>query len=450
MKTDQNKRRMTIAAYCALVLMACILFVFIILNLDRVWACLMWIVSILAPILIGAMLAYIFSPLASFFEVKLFYKVGERKNYRLKRVLSVIVTYLIVISLLVLLTVKLIPAVLRGYADLAIMSELYLEELKDWLLGFSLGEGNILGGYFDKMIEYIVGLLDSIYGVFDNFSPDITAIADMLVGILGDVVLGIILSIYFLFSKDRFLAQFKKIARALLSRRKFGAFCRSVQMTNDKFGGFLKGQLADALIVGTITYVCLLIIGVPYYPLVSVLVGVSAFVPLFGLVLGAIFGSIIILLADPLDALWFALYMVGLHLVNKHMIKPLVVRTGADASSVFMLTAIIITTGFVGFWGLIIGVPVFAVLYAFLHSFINRRLSKRGLPTDSGAYYATLTGRELYEERQHKKERHRRLGGYTDSSEALFEITDEELDEQTKEIEAATVSPESSADDSSD
>ncbi|MBQ9747351.1 MAG: AI-2E family transporter [Clostridia bacterium] len=439
-----NKRYMTIAVYSALVLMACIFFVFLILNLDRVWSLLRWLVSVLSPILIGAMLAYAFSPLVTLFETKVFCKRSGKPNYRLSRALAVLATYLIVISLMVLLVMNLIPSVLRGYADLADMSELYLETLKGWLRGFSLGDTHALGGYFDKVIEYIVGLLDSVYGIFDIFTPDITAVVGTLVSILGDVVLGVILSIYFLFAKDLVLAQFKKAARALLGRRKFGAFCRSVRMTNDKFGGFLKGQLVDALIVGSLTYVCLLIIGVPYYPLVSVIVGLSAFIPLFGMIIGAIIGAGIILLADPLDALWFALYMIGLHMVNKHMIKPKVVRTGADASSVFMLTALIVTTGLVGFWGLIIGVPVFAVLYAFLHSGINRRLSRRGLPTDSGAYYETEAGKELYEERQHKRERHRRLGGYTDTSETLFEPTEEDGDDPSieTEMEAETGIPE--------
>lgn len=441
-KQEQNKRYTIISVHCAAALMACILFVFLILNFHLVWGLFQKGVSILSPILIGAMLAYVFSPLVGFFETKIFHKLGEKKNYRLKRVLSVVATYLIVIWMLILLVMKLIPAVLRGYADLTAMSELYLETLKDWLFGFSLGETNAFGGYFDKFIEYIVGLLDSIYGLFGFFSPDVGAVVGMIVGVLGDVILGVILSIYFLFSKDRLLAQFKKTVRALLSRRRFGAFCRSVRMTNEKFGGFLKGQLADALIVGLITYVCLLIIGVPYYPLVSVIVAISAIIPLFGLFVGAIAGAVIILLTDPLDALWFALYMFGLHMVNNHMIKPKVVRTGADASSVFMLTALIVMTGLVGLWGLVIGVPVFAVLYAFLHSFINRRLGKRGLPTDAAAYYATQAGRELYVEHQHKKERHRRFGGYSEFSDDIFDISEEETDDRSTEMEAETGIPE--------
>lgn len=420
MKPNFNKRYTMIAKYCVFVMVACILAVFIVLHFGRFLSFLLGIVSVLSPILIGGMLAYVFSPMVGFFEKRVYRGFGKKKNYRLRRVLSVVSTFAIVISFLVLLIARLIPSVLRGYADLLEMSNFYLDTLKEWLFGLSLGEEHLLSGYVETLIVYVVGLVDGIYSIFSKASPDITSIATSLVSILGDVVLGIILSIYFLFSKEKLLAQAKKTARAFFSERKFGAFCRSVKVTNDKFGGFLKGQLADALIIGALAYICLSIIGIPYYPLVSVLVGFSAVIPLFGLTVGTVVGAVIVVLADPFDAPWFVIFMIALNLVNKHMIRPLVGRTTVDASSVFMLTAIILMTGIVGLWGLVFGVPVFAVLYAFIHSFVNRKLGKRGLPTDSYEYYATQAGRELYLEREMKKAKRRRLGRHMDTTEDIF------------------------------
>lgn len=431
MKLDFNKRYTAIAKYCVLVLLACIFAVFIILRFERFRNGLVSVFSVLSPIMIGALLAYVLSPIVTFFERYVYYKLDKKKKYRLKRVLSVVSMFILVIIFMLVLVLNLIPAVLRGYADITDMSGLYLETLKDWLLGLSFGEGHMLNGYLDTFIGYIIELLDRVYGMFGNFAlPDIASLAGSIVSLLGDVVLGIILSIYFLFSKEKILAQFKKTVRALLSRRKFGSFVRSVKMTNDKFGGFLKGQLADSLIIGTLGYICLSIIGVPYYPLVSVLVGVASFIPVFGILIGTGLGAVIILLADPFDALWFLIFMFCLYLVNKYVIKPKVVRTNVDASSVFMLTAIIIMTGIVGFWGLILGVPVFAVLYAFLHSFINKRLGKRGLATDSYEYYATKAGKELFIEREFKKSRRKRVRGRSDEAAEIFNLQDDEHEEE--------------------
>jgi predicted PurR-regulated permease PerM len=440
MKPHFNKRYTLIAKYCVFVMLACIFAIYVFLHFG-VFVGFLWnAISVLSPILIGSMLAYVFSPLVGFFEKRVYHGLDSKKKYRLKRVLSVVSTFAIIITFLILLVLRLIPSVLRGYADLMEMSNFYLDTLKEWLLGLSLGEDHVLSGYVETLIGYVIGLLDSIYGVFGQITPDIASLAGTLVSILGDVILGIILSIYFLFSKERILAQFKKTARAFLSRRKFGAFCRSVRVTNDKFGGFLKGQLADALIIGMLSYICLSIIGVPYYPLVSVFVGMSAFIPLFGLTIGTIIGAVIVLLADPLDALWFVIFMICLNLVNKHMIRPKIVRTMVDASSVFMLTAIILMTGIVGFWGLVFGVPVFAVLYAFIHSFVNRRLEKRGLSTDPYEYYATEAGKELYIEREMKKARRKRLGGHLDATEEIFALQeDEEEHSLQNSIEPSTI-----------
>ncbi len=426
LKPDFNKRYTAIAACCTLVMLVCIFAVFIFLDFGRFWRGIKDIFSVMSPILVGAILAYIFSPIVTFFEQRVYARLDRKRKYRLKRVLSVVSMFALVIFLLLLLVFNLIPSVLRGYEDITRMSELYLETLKDWLLDLSLGEDHLLNGYLETFIGYIVELLDDIYGLFGKFIPDIASLASGIVGVLGDAVLGIILSIYFLFSKERILAQFKKLVRAFLGRRKFAAFERSVKITNEKFGGFLKGQFADAVIIGVLSYICLSIIGIPYYPLVSVIVGITSFVPVFGIVIGTLVGSIVILLADPFGALCFVIFMFCLYVVNKYMIKPKVIRITVDASSVFMLTAIIIMTGLVGFWGLILGVPVFAVLYAFLHAFINRRLNNRGLPTDSYAYYETKAGKELYIERELKPSRKLRRKRYASE---LFSSQDDDHDE---------------------
>ncbi len=430
MKPDFNKRYTTIAVYFIAVLLICVLLVFAFLNFSFFWNLFKSLVSIFSPIIIGAILAYAFSPIVTFFEKRVYHKLDLKKQYRLKRVLSVVSMFVLIILFMLVLILKVIPAVLRGYADLTIMSEMYLETLKEWLLGISLGEGHAMNGYFETLIGYIVELLNNIYSLVGEVSPDIASLASAIVGVLGDVILGIILSIYFLFSKEKILAQFKKLARAIFSRRKFASLGRSITVTNEKFGGFLKGQLADSLIIGVLCYICLSIIGVPYYPLVSVLVGITSFIPVFGMLIGTIIGAVIILLADPFGELWFVLFMIVLHLVNKYMIKPKVIRITVDASSVFMLSAIIITTGLLGIWGLILGVPLFAVLYAFLHSFINKRLHKRGLTTDAYEYYATKTGKELYLEREVRKNRRRHLRGRPSDAGEIFVSTDNDVDDE--------------------
>jgi hypothetical protein len=221
------------------------------------------------------------------------------------------------------------------------------------------------------------------------------------------------------------------VARAHAKGVKVHLACNVVMHQGDLVGlpEFLQAAAAagvDALIIGALSYICLSILGIPYYPLVSVFVGILSFIPVFGILIGTILGTIIILLAAPIEALWFVIFMFCLYLVNKKMIKPKVVRTAVDASSVFMLTAIIITTGLLGFWGLVLGVPLFAVCYAFLHSLINKRLDKRGFATDPYEYYATKAGKELYIEREFKKAGKKRRHEVAE----IFSPTDDDPDEE--------------------
>ena len=149
---------------------------------------------------------------------------------------------------------------------------------------------------------------------------------------------------------------------------------------------------------------------------------------------GTVVGALIILLADPIQVIWFVLFMVILHFVNKRMIRPKIIRSGVEASSVFMFTAIIVMTGLLGFWGLIIGVPVFAILYTVMYSAVDRRLAKKGLATDTYSYYTTDAGRELHMEEEVRKARRKgakHLGGESDNRPVFTEevpcITDEDI-----------------------
>lgn len=404
MKIDWNKKYSTIACYAAIVIFCVVLCVFLILDFNKFCHYAGKILSVLNPVFYGIIITYLLSPLVGFFERVVFGWLNKKGRYRLRRVLSVLCALLVVLIVALLFLWRIIPQVFRGWADLQSMSGLYLETVKEWLLGLSDGSG-MLSGYIDTITEYAVGLLDRIYGSISTIIPDVTAVAGSLLGIIMDIFLGIILAIYFLLVKERLIAQVKKVGRALLNRKRYSSVAKGINLADKNFGGFIKGQLADALIVGTLCLICTFIIGIPYYPLVSTLVGIACIVPVFGPLLGTIAGSLIILLADPIQVIWFILFMIVLSLVNKKMIRPRVVRSGVEASSVFMFTAIIVMTGLLGFWGLIIGVPVFAILYTVMYSAVNRRLAKKGLATDAYDYYSTDAGREMHREEEAREAR---------------------------------------------
>lgn len=407
MKMDFNKRNTTIAFYALLVILSVTLCIFAFLNFSKVWSGINFFIGVFLPILYGALIAYLLCPGVKLFERRVFRTMNRHRLYGLSRVCSVVFVFLIVVSFIVLFCWLVLPRVLAGYAELQKISELSIETLKEWIMDIPVGE-TFLSRYLTKLLEYFVGLLETLYHSVAGALPDVMDIATALMNIVGDLFLGIILSIYFLLARERLLAQSKKILRAFLNTDKYRVVAKSVRLADKNFGGYIKGQIADAIVIGVLSFLCLMIIGVPYYPLVSTLVGFASLIPVVGTLIGSIVGAIIIFLVNPVMSLIFVVVMILLHLMNRHMVRPLVIRVGVDASTMFMFAAIIIMTGLIGFWGLLIGVPVFAILYAFLHSAVDKRLAQKGFSSDQIDYYRTEAGRELYIEREKRRSRLKR------------------------------------------
>lgn len=398
-KVNWNKKYTTIMIYAMIVILALVLVAFLLMDLPAVWQKTKALLANLAPIFYGAIFAYLLAPFINFLERRIFRGI---KKPRLKRAFSIIVTYIVALVGLALFVWQVIPKVMRGYSELQTMAGWYLEAVSAWLLDLSIVDG-LLSGYLTTVTEYAVELLTEIYHALGLVVPDIGSVVGAAVGIVMDVLLGIMLSVYYLASKEKLLAQMKKLSHALFRKRRYKNFAKTANLANKNFGGYIKGQLADALILGAVCYICSMVIGIPYYPLISMLVGLCSVIPVVGPWIGTVAGALIVLLADPLSMLWFVILMICLIFLNGRLIKPRVIRAGVEASSIFMFTALLIAAGLFGFWGLILGVPIFTILYALLHSLVDHKLSKKGYMTDIYAYYSDETGRELHIEEEFRR-----------------------------------------------
>lgn len=407
MKIDFNRNYTMIAWYALIVILCGILFVFAFSNFGMMWTYLVDFFSIFTPIFYGMFIAYLIYPVVKLFEHRVFHGLNQRKKYGLARVLAVASAFGIVLIVVVLCGWLIVPHIIEGYVDLQKMSSMYMASMKEWLFSLSDGTG-ALSGYIYKFSEYFVDLMEDFYSYVVGLFPDIMTMAPKLLGVVTDFFLGIVLSIYFILAKERLHAQIKKILRAFLNTEKYRFIDKSLRLADKNFGGYIKGQLVDSLIVGVVSYICLMVVGVPYFPLISTIIGIANLIPVVGMLLGIIVGALIIFLANPQADIWFVLLMIVLHQINAKMIKPYIIRVGADASTMFMFAAIVIMTGLIGFWGLVIGVPVFVIIYTILHSEVDKRLGKKGLPVNQIDYYETEAGKELYREREYKRMRRER------------------------------------------
>ena len=422
MKINFNKQYTTVATHALLVILCGVLGVFTFTHFKEVWAHVVDFFNIFMPIFYGMAIAYLIYPIVKFFEKKVFRRLNQKKLYGLARVLSIIIVFLSVIVFIMLFCLLILPHIVEGYLDLQQMSNMYIMSLQEWMFDVAASSGEF-SGYLTKLLEYLIGLMENLYEYVMGLFPDISGMVPALISFATNFFLGIVLSIYFLLAKERLHAQIKKFLCAFLNTKKYRFLSQSARLADKNFGGYIKGQIADALVMGVVSYFCLMLIGVPYFPLISTIIGIAGLIPVIGSLLGTIIGALIIFLAKPSAVILFIVFMIILYWVNTKMIRPYMIRVGVDASTMFMFAAIIIMTGLIGFWGLVVGVPVFVILYTVLHSEVDKRLKQKGLSVNQSDYYETEAGKDLYREREYKRMRRAR----TMKKEESFQDTEEFL-----------------------
>lgn len=364
-----------------------ILIVLVMANLDALLKPLKTLGRILTPIMIGLVMAYLLNPFLRFFQIKVFYKLRRTVN----RALSMLCTYIVMFAILAGVIWLILPQVIDSINDFRVNGMFYVNRLIDSLnnviasLPFELpgGNENILS--LEKLLTYSMQLIEQLgtglIGSIGNFaSSALTALKNVLVGFF--------VSIYVLLSKDRLSAGCRRILHALFSDRTEKALLRYTSQANSKFGGFIVGKMVDSLMVGFTCALFFTVFKIPYPILIAVIIGVTDFIPFFGPFIGAIPSAIIIFIADPSKALLFVILILVVQQIDGNLLAPLILGDHTGLTSLGVLIAITLMGGLFGFIGMLIGVPLFALIMTMLDDLIKHRLRKKSSPTDLYSYYS--------------------------------------------------------------
>ena len=201
-----------------------------------------------------------------------------------------------------------------------------------------------------------------------------------------NVMIGVMACVYMLNSKERFQGQFKKVILATLPKEKAEALFDFAKFTNRTFGGFINGKIIDSIIIGIICFILMKIFGFPYPILISAIIGITNVIPFFGPFIGAIPAAIIILLVSPIHALYFLVLIFVLQQVDGNIVGPAILGNTTGIASFWVLFSIVIGGGLFGFIGMVLGVPVFAIIYYYFSRSINKRLEAKGLEFRTDSY----------------------------------------------------------------
>ncbi len=401
MRQEQNKKYMTIAIYAVGIIFVGIIFAFVLWNFDKISGFFGRLLNICSPIMYGALIAYILNPLMKIFEDKLLKKrAGDGLSRTARRTLAVLLTFFAFLILLALFVWMLLPQLVESIKDLGDKFPSYLQSIEDLATSIA-ANGGVLAEAIEKLLTNLNEFIDSSYDLLQQYFPVITTMLQSVATGALDVVLGIVFSIYFLMAKEHLAAQSKKILRAIVSDRKYNSILRIVTLADNTFGKYFTGAILDSMLVGVICFLLMTILGMPYAPLISVIIGVTNVIPYFGPFIGAIPSAIILFVANPLYAIYFAILILVLQQIDGNIIAPRIHSASTGLAPVWVIVAVTLMSGLLGFIGMFIGVPLFSVIYTLVKEKIEWRLEKKALPTETVDYMTEL-GR-AYSEKPEKE-----------------------------------------------
>lgn len=407
-KVDWNKKYTTIAVYAFLVILLSILCIFFFLNYSDFGGYIKKFFAILSPVLLGILFAYLLNPVVRFFENKAFAFITKNgKKRRLARALSVTCTYVIVLIALTGFVALVVPQIVSGYADLSSNMSNYIKTIQGWLASLA-GTNEYISQIVEKLTAYLSDLLGRLSELIAELLPSITKVLSGVITVIKNSFIGIIMSIYFLLAKERLGAQAKKIAKACMNEKKYESFMKNVTVADKSFGGFISAKILDSIIIGIICFFSMAMLGMPYYPLISLIVGVTNVIPFFGPFIGAIPGVFIIFITNPTKALWFIVLIFLIQQLDGNYIGPKLIGSSIGLEPVWIIVSITVMSGLLGFTGMVFGVPLFAVIYAFIKNSVESKLRAKGMPESTSEYYTTEAGKQLCRERAEADARHSR------------------------------------------
>jgi predicted PurR-regulated permease PerM len=409
-----------------------VIFVFILFKWSDIHKWFNGLLRILAPVIAGLVIAYILLPVVEFVErrlQKMAWVKNSKKPVRMKQIvrgLSVACALILALGIIFILGYMVFPQLVSSIAQIIRRFPSYTRQVTEWL------ESLQYEGQFSKDIQDIInqGMTYLQKWMQNDFYPQLrTGINTFTLSLMNvlqflyNIVIGAIISIYVMMSVDTFTGQAKKIAFAVLKPDLANSMIDVLRHCNQIFGGFITGKLIDSAIIGVICFVVLNLIHMPYAMLVSVIVGVTNIIPFFGPYIGAVPSVLLIGLTDVKQGIVFLIFIIILQQIDGNILGPKILGNSTGLSPFWVVFSILVGGGLFGFPGMLLGVPVFAVIYYLVKTFVEYALYKKHMPLDTKDYvraeaYDAGEKRLVYSERadETRKERRERYGTYKNVS----------------------------------
>lgn len=369
------------------------LIIYGVFNMETIGGFIGWLVNLVRPFLIGVVIAFILNVPLRFFERRVFCRIQHPRFKKIERGVSVLLAIVLVWAIIGLIVSVILPQLASSVSLFASSIPSYFEYLTNFLAMFEKYSPAVaqlsdqlqnlspstLEAYLTTQLNSQISELTSM--VSSAVMSTVTFVVTLASGVV-EMVVAFIFSIYILFNKEKLAVQARKICFAFLSKRAAVYLVHAAQVSFAKFYHFIIGQLTEAVILGTLCTIGMVVLRLPYAPMVGVLTGFCALIPIFGAFIGGAVGALLILTVSPIKALTFLIFLVILQQLEGHIIYPKVVGGSVGLPAMWTLFAITVGGSLYGLVGMLLSVPLFAALYYLFSEIVYARLARNEIPAD--------------------------------------------------------------------
>ena len=392
---------------------ACITFYFILYRWDEIAAVIEKTIKSAEPIIIGFALAYLLMPVQKFIEKPTYKfllskKMEKTKARHLAKGLGIAAAIIFLLAIIAILIMSLGPALFTSVVGLIDAMPGYIASFVNWISESGLADLDVavfIGHWITSLTSELENWARTeIAPMIQEYIMQITSGVFSVAKTLLNFLIGIVAMTYIMSIEETLIGQCKKIIYAVFPTKDGNIIIETVRKSNQIFGGFVIGKIIDSAIIGVIAYIGCLLMEMPSALLVAFIIGVTNVIPFFGPFIGAIPSVMLVLIQSPMHALYLAIFILILQQVDGNIIGPKILGESTGLSAFWVLTSILIAGGLFGFFGMLLGVPVFAVIYYIIQQILAYRMKKRSLSSNTGEYVELLEIDEATKQMKYQKE----------------------------------------------
>lgn len=394
MKFEWNRRDTTIAAYSFIVLALAVAFYHVLANLQAVND---WVFNLfypISPLFYGFVIAYLLNPILIYLE-RIFkkFKFSSKVRPGIIRSMALALTYLTTGALFVVFGFIILPEVFHSLKTMASQIHNYVDSAEQFAreLISSVPQSLIQPDAAERFSDMVGQTVRDFISLLGDSIPKMLGVAYNIGAIVLQMLVGLIVSVYLLYSKEKFMGQLRKLLCAFLPIKRVARMSAIARTTDLMFGRFITGKIIDSILIGILCYIGMAIMRMPNTVLVSFIIGITNLLPFFGPFLGAIPSFFLIAFISPTQAVIFLLFILALQQLDGNIIGPMILGDSTGLSPMWVVFAILFFGGAFGFIGMFIGVPTFAVIYWIIKNKIVAHLEEKDMPTCTSEYLKPLS-----------------------------------------------------------